>query len=250
MFRTLSAEAAIKLDQDLMSTSGFSIDQLMELAGLAVAKAIYSQYPPSQDTNPANAAPPGQGKVLVLVGPGNNGGDGLVCARHLKLWKYHEPVVYYPKRPSKELFTGLTKQLDDLGVARIDTLQEVKELLSDKQLRVVVDALFGFSFKLPIREPFAELLHHLASSSATTAPIVSVDVPSGWDVEQGPVDVDIQLSMLVSLSAPKSCARMFPSHKPHYLGGRFISDAVAEKYGIRDLVLKYKADEIITRLSP
>ena len=50
----------------------FSIDQLMELAGLSVASAIACEYSPRRFP-----------RVLVIAGPGNNGGDGLVAARHL-----------------------------------------------------------------------------------------------------------------------------------------------------------------------
>lgn len=63
---------------ELFDQYGFSVDQLMELAGLSVATAIAKEYPNQS------------GKVLVCCGPGNNGGDGLVAARHLKLF------VYYP----------------------------------------------------------------------------------------------------------------------------------------------------------
>ena len=78
MFKAISAKTAALLDKELMSSGAYSIDQLMELAGLAVAKAIYQEYPPAPEKTLQ--------KILVLVGPGNNGGDGLVCARHLKLW--------------------------------------------------------------------------------------------------------------------------------------------------------------------
>ena len=60
----------MKLDKQLMGPLGFSVDQLMELAGLSVACAVAAEAP-------ANS------RVLVLAGPGNNGGDGLVAARHL-----------------------------------------------------------------------------------------------------------------------------------------------------------------------
>lgn len=103
-FKTLSAKAAAQLDKELMSTGAFSIDQLMELAGLAVAKAIYKQYPPQKPTLPLQ-------KVLVLVGPGNNGGDGLVAARHLKTWGAYEPIIYYPKKSTKsDLINRLVEQ--------------------------------------------------------------------------------------------------------------------------------------------
>lgn len=241
MFKTLSAKAAAQLDQELMSTGAYSIDQLMELAGLAVAKAIYKQYPPKPATSGS--------KVLVLVGPGNNGGDGLVCARHLKLWRHYEPVVYYPKRPQKELYQRLTTQLRHLGVQEIESIEEVKRLTAEPSLKVIVDSLFGFSFKPPVREPFNELIDHLAAKHEEIAPIVAVDIPSGWNVDEGPQEVDIGASVLVSLTAPKPCAQRFAAPgKVHYLGGRFITDDVAERYGISDLIKLYPDDELIVKL--
>ena len=59
----------------------------MELAGLSCAHAVAKAFPLERR---------GQ-RVMVLCGPGNNGGDGLVCARHLAMLGY-EPVVHYPKR--------------------------------------------------------------------------------------------------------------------------------------------------------
>lgn len=64
-----------------MGPLGFSVDQLMELAGLSVACSLAAEYPPSSHR-----------RVAVLAGPGNNGGDGLVAARHL--WQFgYEPTV-------------------------------------------------------------------------------------------------------------------------------------------------------------
>jgi NAD(P)H-hydrate epimerase len=93
--RTLSAKAAAALDAELMNPThgAFSLDQLMELAGLSVSQALYKLHPPT----------PGKSRILIAVGPGNNGGDGLVAARHLFNFGY-ECTVYYPKRPKNELF--------------------------------------------------------------------------------------------------------------------------------------------------
>lgn len=240
MFKVLSAKAAVALDLELMSTGAFSIDQLMELAGLAVAKAIYKQYPPAAQKSK---------KVLVLVGPGNNGGDGLVCARHLSLWKLYEPVIYYPKKPQKDLYVRLSQQLKDLGVGEVGDILQVKSLLEGGSVAAVVDSLFGFSFKPPVREPYTELLNYLLENSQRLPPIIAVDIPSGWDVEKGPVDVDIGASMLVSLTAPKPCARFFNKEgKVHYLGGRFINDAIAKKYDIEELIARYENDELVVKL--
>ena len=79
--RFLSSAEASALDEALMSEEhGFSLDQLMELAGLSVASAVADAF----GSTPL--------RVLVLAGPGNNGGDGLVAARHLAHWGYRLAV--------------------------------------------------------------------------------------------------------------------------------------------------------------
>ena len=65
-----------------MGPLGFSVDQLMELAGLSVASAVRAEYPPASHA-----------RVLVIAGPGNNGGDGLVAARHLHHFGYQTVAV-------------------------------------------------------------------------------------------------------------------------------------------------------------
>ncbi|VDL18426.1 unnamed protein product [Hymenolepis diminuta] len=72
-------EEAQKIDEELFTEYAFSVDQLMELAGFSCAVAIQNAYPKSSMKT-------SDGGVLVCCGPGNNGGDGLVCARHLKLF--------------------------------------------------------------------------------------------------------------------------------------------------------------------
>lgn len=66
---------AAALDPELFSDYKFSVDQLMELAGLACASAIARVYPVDRFQS-----------VLIACGSGNNGGDGFVCARHLSLF--------------------------------------------------------------------------------------------------------------------------------------------------------------------
>lgn len=64
-----------------MGPLGFSVDQLMELAGLSVASSLAAEYPQATHA-----------RVLVIAGPGNNGGDGLVAARHLAHFGYDVTV--------------------------------------------------------------------------------------------------------------------------------------------------------------
>lgn len=64
--------------------------------------------------------------------------------------------------------------------------------------------------------------------------IFSVDIPSGWDVEKGPSsDKSLKPSVLISLSAPKECAKQeFIGEAKHFLGGRFLPPGIIKKYNL------------------
>ena len=231
----LNAEDAYALDVELMASPGFTLEQLMELAGLSVAQAVYEVLP--ADT---------KSKILLVCGPGNNGGDGLVAARHLSLFG-HECVLVYPKRSSKQPhYTNLVKQCEDLSIPILD---EMPSSLDD-DFDCVVDAIFGFSFQGTPREPFATILQQMIDFHGT---VVSVDVPSGWHVDEGDVaQAGFNPDVLISLTAPKLCSKTFQGR--HFVGGRFLPPALAEKYGIQmppyegsnqiiELLLKKDEDE-------
>uniref|UniRef100_A0A8C5Y9E7 NAD(P)H-hydrate epimerase n=1 Tax=Microcebus murinus TaxID=30608 RepID=A0A8C5Y9E7_MICMU len=162
----LSQEEAQAVDEELFNEYEFSVDQLMELAGLSCATAVAKAYPPTS----MSRSPP---TVLVICGPGNNGGDGLVCARHLKLFGY-QPTIYYPKRPNKPLFTALVTQCQKMDIPFLDEMPP--EPMIDELYDLVVDAIFGFSFKGDVREPFHSILSVM---KGLTVPIASIDIPSG-----------------------------------------------------------------------
>merc|ERR1712118_265837 len=93
---------------------------------------------------------------------------------------------------------------------------------------VALDAIFGFSFKGEPRYPFKEMLEALKASPPSLK-VASVDVPSGWDVEEGDVTGQgLRPDVLISLTAPKKSAAMFKGR--HYVGGRFVPPGIAEKY--------------------
>ncbi|XP_078524524.1 NAD(P)H-hydrate epimerase isoform X2 [Lissotriton helveticus] len=228
----LSQAEAQAVDEELFNDYKFSVDQLMELAGLSCATAIAKAYPATAFTN--NLA-----TVLVICGPGNNGGDGLVCARHLKMFGY-EPAIFYPKRPNKPLFEGLTTQCQKMDIPFLSEFPSEAELI-DGAYSLVVDAIFGFSFKGAVREPFANILKTLKH---VTIPIASIDIPSGWDVETGNPD-GIQPDFLISLTAPKKSAVHFTG-RYHFLGGRFVPLALQKKYNLA--LPPYPGTDCITQL--
>lgn len=116
-----------------------------------------------------------------------------------------------------------------------ETIPELSKALSSSD--VILDAIFGFSFQPPVRSPFDAVLPLLAKSGL---PIVSVDIPSGWDVEKGKISFDVkdvdsgeggaksfaglEPDVLISLTAPKLGVKDFKGR--HFLGGRFVSRSV------------------------
>lgn len=228
----LSQAEAQAVDEELFNEYQFSVDQLMELAGLSCATAIAKAYPPKAM---ARSSP----TVLVICGPGNNGGDGLVCARHLKLFGY-QPAIYYPKRPNKPLFTALVTQCQKMNIPFLGEMPAEPTLI-DELYDLVVDAIFGFSFKGDVREPFRSILNVL---DGLTVPIASIDIPSGWDVEKGN-SAGIQPDLLISLTAPKQSAKQFTG-RYHYLGGRFVPPALEKKYQLN--LPAYPDTECVFRL--
>lgn len=206
----------------------------MELAGLSVAQTVYKVHPIDKGK-----------RILVLAGPGNNGeqffalftswvanligGDGLVAARHLFLMGY-QLQVYYPKKSRNPHLQRLEQQLLNLGIPVLETTEQVTEQF--KIASHIVDALFGFSFKPPIRPPFDEIIELLRNNTSGGVPVTAVDVPSSWDVDQGPGSSGgkvFQPDVLVSLTCPKPASQFFKGR--HFLGGKFVSQEFAEKWG-------------------
>lgn len=151
----LNQEEATNIDLELFNEYKYSVDQLMELAGLSCAHAVAKCYPQRNNEKP----------ILILAGPGNNGGDGLVCARHLAVLGFR-CTIYYPKRTDKELYRNLVNQCNSFG----DSIRFVDACpSSDSDYSLIIDALFGFSFRPPVRESFLPIMRTLELS---TVPIV------------------------------------------------------------------------------
>lgn len=193
-----------------MGSHGFSIDQLMELAGLAVADCVSAVHPTSNGAN-----------VLLLIGPGNNGGDGLVASRHLLLRGY-SPTVFYPKPGKGRLYDNLQKQLRALELPILTCPEQLNAAFARADF--VVDSLFGFSFQPPVHEQFVPVMTQL---SQTRKPVLAVDIPSSWNVDTGPLsDFKYHPPFLISLTAPKTAADFFKGR--HFIGGRFVSEKFAQ----------------------
>jgi NAD(P)H-hydrate epimerase len=145
----------------LAVASGVCLAELMENAGRAVALAMTSRWP-------AQA-------VLVLCGPGNNGGDGFVAARHLADAGWSVRVALLG---SREDLGGAARDNADRWAGPVAKL--APEALAGNTL--VVDALFGAGLNRPLDGAARATL---VAAAAQRLPIVAVDVPSGLQGDTG-----------------------------------------------------------------
>ncbi|HEX4767789.1 MAG TPA: NAD(P)H-hydrate dehydratase [Lichenihabitans sp.] len=159
----LSVAEMAKADR-LTAETGVSLDRLMVNAGQAVARRCLTALRPGA-------------RVLVLCGPGNNGGDGYVVAVALKAADRDVRVASLV--PSDQLRGDAARAAQRWGGA-IEPVDEV----DFSGLDLVVDALFGAGLSRPIEGGAAALIARL---NASGVPVLAVDIPSGVDGDTGQV---------------------------------------------------------------
>lgn len=157
---------------------------LMECAGAGVADVIWQRYGDAET-------------VAVLCGPGNNGGDGFVAARHLQSYGYNVRVALLGDR---EQLKGDAAAMASRWSGRIDPLS--KTVLDGAD--VIVDALFGAGLVRPLDGAAADIVGVVNRSDAQ---IVAVDVPSGIDGTTGEVR-----GVAVEAEATVTFFRLKPGH--------------------------------------
>jgi NAD(P)H-hydrate epimerase len=184
---------------------------LMENAGLAVADAIVDRWTPRP--------------VVVLCGPGNNGGDGFVAARHLTEHGW----------PVRLALLGERAALKGDAAAMAERWRGAVEALSPLVLdgaELAVDALFGAGLARPLEGPAKAIA---AALNASPIPVVAVDVPSGLQGDLGrPLDAADGACIDADLTV--TFFRKKPAHV--LMPGRLrCGDVVVADIGIPDAVL-------------
>ncbi|KAL9643002.1 hypothetical protein ABK040_010693 [Willaertia magna] len=235
----LTSQEATVIDQVLMNSEihGFSTDQLMELAGLSVSHVCYHLHHKSINSE--------NNKCLIIAGPGNNGGDALVAARHLKHFGF-EPIIIYPRKEMKDLYKRLLLQCKNIDISIYYDWNEFLDKFQLKDFNFILDGIFGYSFSgnQGIREPYKTIIDDLKKEKNGMPDVIAIDIPSGWDVDSVDLEKNLQIGLhadvLISLTAPKICAKCFKGK--HFLGGRFVPKAMELEYDMQ--LPKYPGTEI------
>ena len=183
--RPILTTDAMRAAEGAAIDGGTSVEQLMERAGAGLAEAVYRFAGPLP--------------ALVLCGPGNNGGDGYVAARHLKERGVDVRVAALSE-PRSEAARAARAQWDG----------EVEILSGDTApAPLVIDALFGTGLKRGLEDSLVRQLSRLCAAAVVR---VACDLPSGVETDSGTELSDAPaFDLTVTFGALKPAHRLFPA---------------------------------------
>jgi NAD(P)H-hydrate epimerase len=198
----MSAEAMTGADRRAQAV-GIPEERLMEHAGTAVAAAVRAL---AVDLDRL-----GHGPVVILCGPGNNGGDGFVAARRLA---HAGCDVVVALVASENRPRGATSARNWDRIARDPRIRIVHTPVArdvailgqgiDKA-SVVVDALLGTGVSGVLREPVRSAVEVIRRAGADGIPVVAVDTPTAVDLSSGePSDPAVRADLTVTFHRPKT----------------------------------------------
>lgn len=238
----VTADEMRELDRTAIEQYGIPGLLLMESAGLQVVHHAERRF----------GAWRGK-RVLVLCGGGNNGGDGMVVARHAA---QRGATVLAVLTTAPDKVSGdarLNLQIaHNLGLVRpIQTIDDLSTIWNSTQWDLVVDALLGTGVKGEVRGLTADIIRFFASSSV---PIVAVDIPSGIDADTGAVcGCAMRARLTVTFGAMKVGIAVYPGAE--YAGEVIVADigipaAAVERASItRRLITREQVYEWLPRRS-
>ena len=198
--RILSAAQHRALDQATLDRDGITNLELMERAATAWTDRFAALYPDKSRT------------ITVLCGPGNNGGDGLVIARLLRLDAFTVSAICANVGPASPDNKTNRRRAKDVGV-RIRELEDGDSLPTPAEGGILIDALFGTGLSRPVSGYWARLIDHLNEQRLVR---VAVDLPSGLQADAPSGGSILRAQCTLSLGYPKLA--LFSPANTSYLG--------------------------------
>jgi ADP-dependent NAD(P)H-hydrate dehydratase / NAD(P)H-hydrate epimerase len=201
----MSAEAMTGADRRAQAL-GVPAGTLMEHAGAAVAAAAHALA--------VRAERPVDGPFLVLCGPGNNGGDGFVAARHLARHGATVVVAFVApegRPPGRESGPNWDRLAGEASVTRIHA-PSARDLAvlgqGVERVSVVIDALLGTGVRGELRDPIRSAVGLVRAAREEGVPVVAVDTPTAVDLTSGEIsDPVVRADLTVTFHRPKSGLR-------------------------------------------
>lgn len=207
---SVDAQEMLLVDRLMTETFGISLGQMMESAGAALAALALGLR-----RRPGDAGP-----IVVLAGPGGNGGGGLVAARRLAAWGRETRVILATDRLD-ETTEIQRKILDRMGVPVTALTADEERVEGDlARASLLVDALLGYGLRGAPRDSMARLIRLIRQAKVRT---LSLDLPSGLDPSTGAAsNPTVLATATLTLALPKA-GLLRPSAKV-YVGRLYLAD--------------------------
>lgn len=191
-----------------MSVKAYELtgEVLMEAAGTLASREIDQSFFPEL----------ARGMTAIVCGPGNNGGDGLVVARHLHAAGHRDLTVFIlaPEAKRSALFKLQWHRAKAQGLRVVDLLENFDKASQLKSAELIVDGLFGIGFRGRLEGDYSHLVDIMNSAKKA---VVSLDCPSGLNCDTGRVDgsvVKAAMTLTFGLAKPG----FFVGDGPHHVG--------------------------------
>ncbi|MBF0370347.1 MAG: NAD(P)H-hydrate dehydratase [Magnetococcales bacterium] len=232
MTKLLTSEQMREADRQTIEALGLPGVVLMENAGAGVVELLRTRLPDLP-----------QRRVLVLAGRGNNGGDGFVIARRLKMSGVSAQVILFGRgeqlqgdaRINWQVFQNLRGRVIEIAG------EEVPEFFNGilAHSGVVVDAVFGTGLKKPVAGVIGEIFQRVNRSGK---PVIAVDIPSGVSADSGQVLGEaLQADWTVTFAAEKIGHRTYP-------GAELSGEVMTVPIGIPDKFIDIPAHRVARNL--
>lgn len=186
-----------ELDRFVINFLGIPAEVLMERAGFGVAEKILSSFSPERYK-----------RILIICGPGNNGGDGMVCARYLWDKDYEVKVILLcqkEKYKGEALINLKILEKLNLSLEEIENISTFRNLLHFYSPDILVDAIFGTGLKRIVEGYFKEVIDEInIYREKKGAKVVAIDIPSGICADNGQIlGTAVRADLTVTFELPK-----------------------------------------------
>jgi len=218
---SVTVEQMTEVDRLMMKEFNIVLAQMMENAGRLLANSAIEIFKPQS--------------VTILVGPGNNGADGIVAARYL-----------HNKGIEVEVVLSLEQgDLSDIAVHHLDALKMINVPVGNnigKKPDLFIDCLLGYNTK---GAPYGKIAEIIAHAKELGVPVLSCDVPSGFELSTKQWhSPGFENATCITLGLPKKGMMNNPKIPRIYVGDLGIPPGVYKKIGIEIPVLFAEKDFI------
>jgi len=222
------------LEKQAEQDYGLTSPILMENAGKSAAALLVQEIGKSQT--------PGEQELLFLIGPGNNGGDGLVMARLLEQVQGNGRISLYHWKERRLLVHGEEVPAEQT-TPRLETLIQSADY--------ILDALLGIGRSRPLPEDMRDLLKRVQKEreQRVALRLVAIDLPTGMNADTGEVDPGtIPVDLTITLAFPKQGFFFFPGRS--YIGHLLVGDIGLPSELTNHLINDMLDDRLVQKLLP